>query len=277
MASASSRCASSAGRPVACQYAFEVLPAGEVGQEAGTLDERADRGQHVGPGVHRLAVDEDLTGVRPDQPDQHPDGRGLARAVRPQQPDHLAGLGAERDPVHRPEPVGVGLHHVGDHERDVGQRGIRVGRAVPPPQPDRAGERGQGEQGHRHDQRHRHVEVVAAQHLERDLGQHQHRLAGQRDRVDGRLLGEGVRLVGGRHHDLQPVLDRHLVGHGRQGHRDPRRSTRSEPGQPDRGDRPVRQHRRAGHRPAPTLRCCSRRPGRGPRARRTGSPTPRWR
>ncbi len=41
--------------------------------------------------LHRLAVDADLAGVGAHQADHHVEGRGLAGAVGPEQPDHFAG------------------------------------------------------------------------------------------------------------------------------------------------------------------------------------------
>ena len=91
---------------MAAQYASQVGPAGQVRKEAGALDERADRAEHVGTGMHRAALHRDLAAVRLDQPDDHPQRRRLARAVRAEQADDLAALGGERHPVHGPQPVG---------------------------------------------------------------------------------------------------------------------------------------------------------------------------
>ena len=93
----------------------------EMRQEAGALDQRAHRAEHIGSGVHRLAVDEDRSGVWPNQADQHADDCGLSRTVRPEQPEDLASLCAEGHAVDRPEPVTVGLDDIANDERNTSQ------------------------------------------------------------------------------------------------------------------------------------------------------------
>ena len=60
----------------------QVGPAGQVGVEGRPLDQRADPWQRPpGPAGHRLPEQLDRARGGPDQPEQHPDRRGLARAV----------------------------------------------------------------------------------------------------------------------------------------------------------------------------------------------------
>ena len=131
ISSASSRWASSAGRPVAPQYSSQVLPAGQVRQEAGALDERADPGEHRRARADGVAEDRISPLVGRDQAHQHAQGRGLARAVRPEQAEHLALLDPEGQVADRAVPVRVPLARAPDRQRDPGQR--RVGRSAAAP------------------------------------------------------------------------------------------------------------------------------------------------
>ncbi len=70
------------GGPVGGLETGQVLATRQVGMEGRSLDQGTDPGQHlVGPGRHRLAEQLHRAGGRSDQPEQHPDGGGLARAV----------------------------------------------------------------------------------------------------------------------------------------------------------------------------------------------------
>src|SRR5436190_1286104 len=60
---------------------------------------------HARPPVDRLegdvgAVHRDAAARRAEKADDHVEGRGLARAVRPQEPDHLAAVHAQADLAH---------------------------------------------------------------------------------------------------------------------------------------------------------------------------------
>ena len=63
----------------------EVLPAGEVGEQPGSLDEAADAREGGGPGVDLLAEHAGLARGGGDQSHDHPHGRALARPVGPEQ------------------------------------------------------------------------------------------------------------------------------------------------------------------------------------------------
>jgi hypothetical protein len=67
----------------------------QMRQEAWSLDEGANRAEHVGSGMDWLAVDVDRARVWPNQADQHTDDGGLAGAIGTQQAEHLARLSAE--------------------------------------------------------------------------------------------------------------------------------------------------------------------------------------
>jgi hypothetical protein len=90
--------------------ALQVLPAGEVGVEAGRLDEAGDAPEHGGPvAVPGAAEDAQGAGVGPDQAEEHAQERRLARAVGAEDAVDLPGRDPDRDAVdgaHGPE----GLH-----------------------------------------------------------------------------------------------------------------------------------------------------------------------
>ena len=84
----------------------EVLPAGEVAVVRRPLDECADPGQHAAarsrhPGAEQL----DLPAGGQHQPEQHPDGGGLARAVGTQESVDVAVADVEVDPVDGAQPA----------------------------------------------------------------------------------------------------------------------------------------------------------------------------
>jgi hypothetical protein len=65
---------------------LEVLAAAEGREELGRLDDGANSAHHLRQLLrHVVAQDGHSARVGVDQPEQHPDGRGLARAVRPQE------------------------------------------------------------------------------------------------------------------------------------------------------------------------------------------------
>src|SRR5207342_125420 len=74
---------------------LEVLPAAEVLPERRLLDERADALERRVGGTDRLAEELDLAVGGQDQPEGHADRRGLAGAVRSEEPVELAGLDGE--------------------------------------------------------------------------------------------------------------------------------------------------------------------------------------
>ncbi len=77
--------------PVGGVEAAQVRLAREVGRERRPLDERADAGQHrVDVPRHVGAEHARVARARRDEAEQHPDRGGLARAVRPEEPEHGA-------------------------------------------------------------------------------------------------------------------------------------------------------------------------------------------
>jgi hypothetical protein len=62
------------------------------------------------------AVEVELARIRPVQPRDHVEERGLAGAVRPDQADDLAGVDVERDLVDRDDPAEP-ARHVADREQ----------------------------------------------------------------------------------------------------------------------------------------------------------------
>ena len=141
----------------------QVRHATQMRQEAGSFDERANRTEHIGAGMHRLAVDVDRARVWPNQADQHANHCRLARAVRTEQSHHLTGLSPEGHTVDRPEPVAVGLDHLVDHQRDAGKLGDIVNRPATTPQPQHSDERGKYQRRNDNDQRDWHVQCVGIQ------------------------------------------------------------------------------------------------------------------
>ena len=89
------------GRP-----AEQVVPPGQEGVEAGSLDERPDVGQGGHEVVTGPAEELDVARRGPGQAQQHPDQRGLAGAVRTEHADDRARGELQVDPVdghHAPE------------------------------------------------------------------------------------------------------------------------------------------------------------------------------
>ena len=90
----------------------QVGPAGQVGVEGGALDERADPGQDVAapPPASAARAASSSPAVGAIRPEQHPDGRRLARSVRPEEAEDGAVRHEQVDVVDRdlpaPEPLG---------------------------------------------------------------------------------------------------------------------------------------------------------------------------
>lgn len=79
------------GRPDPGGEQLEVPPPGERREEPRRLDDRPDPGDDLGQRVGDRAVEHAHdTRVGADEPEQHPDRRRLARAVRAQEPVHAA-------------------------------------------------------------------------------------------------------------------------------------------------------------------------------------------
>ena len=99
---------------------LEVLAAGEVGEEAGALDEGSDPAEDLRAGVDRSAEDVHRSRVGGDEAEHHPHRRRLAGAVGAEQADDLAALGPPGHVVDGTVPVGIRLDEAVDDERDVG-------------------------------------------------------------------------------------------------------------------------------------------------------------
>src|SRR5215207_3884211 len=104
-----------------------------MGEEAWRLDEGAHRVEHIGSGVHWLAIDVDRARVWSDQTNEHADHGCLSGTVGTKQSYYLAGLRTEGDAVHSPKTVTVGLHHLVHDQRDAGQLSNRLNPPAPAP------------------------------------------------------------------------------------------------------------------------------------------------
>ena len=122
MARACSRSASAHFPPPASHHSSEVAHAREVGHERRRLDERAEAAELVGAGRHPLAEQPRLARARTDQPQQHPQARGLARAVRAEQPAHLTALDREAQVVDREHARAEALGQAEDLDDGFGHR-----------------------------------------------------------------------------------------------------------------------------------------------------------
>ncbi len=93
------------------EHGEQVLAGGEPPEDGGLLRQIADAPSR--PTVHGIAGDVDPrephpAGIGFDQPGEHVETGGLARAVRPEQAVDLAALHREIDPVHHgPPPVAL--------------------------------------------------------------------------------------------------------------------------------------------------------------------------
>ena len=101
------------GPPVEAQ----VVDAGQVRHEPRPLHQGADPGEHRVPGAHRLAEDRSGAGRRVDEPEQHADRRGLARAVGTEEAEYLARPDREGEVVHGDEAAPEPLAQAGDRDR----------------------------------------------------------------------------------------------------------------------------------------------------------------
>src|SRR4029453_9000437 len=89
----------------------EVVSTGQVGVEARLLDDRA-YANHARRVTRRAAQHDGRTRGGTDQPEQHPNGGGLARPVRPEKPVHLPLSHREVQPVDGPDALPVDLCEV---------------------------------------------------------------------------------------------------------------------------------------------------------------------
>src|SRR5439155_10850336 len=86
----------------------QVLPTGEIGVEAGRLDQGADPGQS-GRVARRVAGDGCRARGRPDEADEHAQGRGLPSPVRAEEAIDLATPHAHVDGVDGEDSAAIPL------------------------------------------------------------------------------------------------------------------------------------------------------------------------
>ena len=134
MASASSRCASSVGRPVAAQYMRRLSCPDRCGRKPDPSTNDPSRESTGEPGLDAVAEHPDVALAGGDQPHEHAQRGGLARAVGAEQAEDLAVADREVHAVDRPEPVRVALREPPHHQRGVDELGVDVDPA-PAPQP----------------------------------------------------------------------------------------------------------------------------------------------
>ena len=88
---------------------LQVLPAGEMAMEAGLVHDRPDTGErHVAVLGHRMPEQRHRAGFRLGEPQQHPDQRRLARAVRTEVTERAPARNEELHVIDRdvvPEPL----------------------------------------------------------------------------------------------------------------------------------------------------------------------------
>ena len=84
-----STCDSSVGRPVAAQYSARFSAPDRCGRKPGPSTNAPIRDSTGAPGPHLLAEGRDRARGRPDEAHEHAQHGGLARAVRPEQAEHL--------------------------------------------------------------------------------------------------------------------------------------------------------------------------------------------
>ena len=98
----------------------QVAAAREVRIEARPLDEAGDTVERPGAVDLRVAAEEEREpGRRADQPEQHPQRRGLPRAVRPEIAEDVAALDGQLDVIDRGD-LAVAL----DEPADLDRRGV---------------------------------------------------------------------------------------------------------------------------------------------------------
>jgi len=94
---------------------MEILLHGQVTVKTETLRHISDPAADFrGLLLYVVAEDEGPARRGPQQSQEHADGRGLPRAVRPQKPEYLPTMDAEADLVHRGEvakTLGQSLHN----------------------------------------------------------------------------------------------------------------------------------------------------------------------
>ena len=266
-------------RPVGLQ----VLRAGQVRQEARALDEGADRAEHVGARRAPAGRHPHLAGVGPDQPDEHPHRRRLARAVR-------ARAGRRPGPARRGsdtpstarKPSRVRLDQPLDDQRDVGaaRAGGSAARRRSAEQ-HRDGDRGQHQRGRRPTTSGSGTSSrLAPSGVALELRAAPAPAPASADPVDGRRGGLAYAWSVVETTSLQPVPDRDLVRHGRQRDLD-RAGGPGSARSPGPAPRPAGAARADGRsarcrriRAVPDRRyglVAGRRPAPGPTPRRTGS------
>src|SRR3954454_1128324 len=108
---ASSRCASSSGRPVAAQYSVRLSRPDRCGcSPVPSTNDPSPEGPR-GAGAGGVPEDADPARRRPDQTHEHPQGRRLARAVRAEQAEDLPAAHLEGKVADGDEAVLVRLGH----------------------------------------------------------------------------------------------------------------------------------------------------------------------
>jgi hypothetical protein len=109
-----------AGQPLEPTEEAQVLAGRQVGVDRQVLGDQPDDRLGLGrTDVHRPPVDEDLAAVTPEEAADHRDRRGLARAVRAEQPVRLAGGDREAHAVDG-DTVAVASLHVAAFEEGGG-------------------------------------------------------------------------------------------------------------------------------------------------------------
>jgi hypothetical protein len=87
---------------VELQEEAQVLPRGQPVVEPGLLGEEPHpRAELLAVAVERNAAHRGPARRGAEQPGEHPDGGGLPRPVRPEQPEDLSGGDVEVEPLHR--------------------------------------------------------------------------------------------------------------------------------------------------------------------------------
>ena len=130
---ASSRCASSGGRPVAAQYSVRLSRPDRCGSSPVPSTKEPSRESTGAPGTRLVPEDADPSLGRPDQAHEHPQRRRLARAVGPEQAEDLAAPHLEGQVADGDEPVLVGLGDALEAQRHVLAVGSTTETPAPPP------------------------------------------------------------------------------------------------------------------------------------------------
>src|SRR5262249_53582231 len=101
---------------------LEVLPAGEVRNERRTFDEDAHAPQHRMTGRDALTKERGAARRGMNEANEHPEARGLARAIRTEQAEHLAALDREAQVIDGDHPALEALGQPTQHHRRSGSR-----------------------------------------------------------------------------------------------------------------------------------------------------------